>query len=292
MSTFKNKKIMGYLLILPQIIITLVFFIIPACNAVRQAFYYTDSFGLNHQFAQLHNFTDVVFQKGFLQSLIVSLGLALTISFITMSVGLGVAMLLKNRRRGKTVYKALLLWPYAVSPAIAALLWRFIFEPSGWFGQILHFFHAEFNYLVHPFQAFVVIVLAASWQQFSYNFLFFFAALIVIPGELLDAAILDGANSWQRFIHVIFPLLSPTTFFLIIMNVIYGLFETFGIIDILTHGGPGQSTTTLVYKIYKDGFVNMDLGGAAAQSLVLMALVMSLTLLQFRYLEKKVHYAS
>ena len=214
-----------------------------------------------------------------------------SVTALTMSFGLALALLVQGRRKGQGIYKSLLLWPYAVAPAVAAVLWRFLCHPStGWLTTILKQFGIEFNDMIHPGQALFVIILTASWQQFSYNFLFYYAALNRIPHSLLEAAMLDGASGWRRFWQITFPLLSPTTFFLVIMNVIYSFFDTFGIIDVITHGGPEYSTTTMMYKVYEDGFVGMDPGGSSAQSVILMLLVMVLTFIQFRFLEKKVHY--
>lgn len=222
---------------------------------------------------------------------LVTLIIALAVTTLTMVFGLALALLVNGRRRSQHVYKTLLLWPYAVAPAVAAILWRFLCHPTlGWLTGVLQWIGVDFNYLIHAKQALLVVVITASWQQFSYNFLFFFAALKMIPQSLIDAAIIDGASTWRRFWQIIFPLLSPTTFFLLIMNLIYSFFDTFGIIHVMTNGGPGYSTTTLIYKVYKDGFVGMDPGSSSAQSVMLMLIVIGLTLLQFRYLEKKVHY--
>ena len=221
----------------------------------------------------------------------VTLIMAFSITFLTMGLGLSLAVLVNGRRKSKPLYKSLLLWPYAVAPAVAAILWRFLCHPTlGWMTSAFHFFGVDFNYLTHANQALMVVVLTASWQQFSYNFLFFFAALQLIPRSIIDAATIDGASAYRRFWQIVFPLLSPTTFFLLTMNLIYSFFDTFGIIHVMTNGGPGYSTTTLIYKVYKDGFVGMDPGSSSAQSVMLMLIVVGLTLLQFRYLEKKVHY--
>lgn len=185
----------------------------------------------------------------------------------------------------------MLIWPYAVAPAVAGILWRFLCHPTlGWLTHFLHRMGIQFDYINHAGQALFVVVMTASWQQFSYNFLFYFAALQAIPYSVMEAAILDGASPGQRFRQIMFPLLSPTTFFLLIMNLIYGFFETFGIIQVMTHGGPGSSTTNLIYKVYQDGFEGMDLGSASAQSVLLMIMVIGISFIQFKYLEKRVHY--
>jgi sn-glycerol 3-phosphate transport system permease protein len=277
--------------IIPQIVVTLVFFIWPACSAVMQSLYFSDAFGLHQRFAGLENFTDLLFNPDYGYALLVTFVMALFITILTMSSGLALALLVNGRRKGRHVYKTLLLWPYAVAPAVAAILWRFLCHPTlGWMTGALKLVGIDFNYLIHANQALLIVILTASWQQFSYNFLFFFAALKLIPSSLMDAATIDGASPWHRFWHIIFPLLSPTTFFLLIMNLIYSFFDTFGIIHVMTNGGPGYSTTTLIYKVYKDGFIGMDPGSSSAQSVMLMLIVVGLTLLQFRYLEKRIHY--
>ena len=286
----KHKKLALFFLSF-QLIITFLFFIWPACSALSQTFFFSDSFGLHNHFAGLTNFLDLLQDPDYGKALLVTLLIAFAVALLTMSLGLLLAVLLNSRDRSKTIYKSLLLWPYAVAPAVAALLWRFLCQPTlGWLAYGLQFFGINFNYLTHANQALLVVIIAASWQQFSYNFLFFFTAIKAIPSVLVEAAIIDGASAWRRFWQIIFPLLSPTSFFLLVMNLIYAFFDTFAIIDILTQGGPGNSTTTLIYKVYKDGFVSMDLGSSSAQSVILMLIVISLTLFQFRYLENKVHY--
>lgn len=281
----------AFFFIAPQVLVTVLFFIWPAFGAVIQSLYYSDAFGLQNHFAGLGNFTDLFYSAEYGMAVWVTLIMALSITFLTMGLGLSLAVLVNGRRKSKPLYKSLLLWPYAVAPAVAAILWRFLCHPTlGWMTFALHFIGIDFNYLTHANQALMVVVLTASWQQFSYNFLFFFAALQLIPRSIIDAAIIDGASAYRRFWQIVFPLLSPTTFFLFTMNLIYSFFDTFGIIHVMTNGGPGYSTTTLIYKVYKDGFVGMDPGSSSAQSVMLMLIVVGLTLLQFRYLEKKVHY--
>lgn len=287
---FNSKKI-ALFFILPQLVLTLIFFIWPACSAFVQSLFFSDAFGLHNQFSWATNFTDLLQDPGYSKALVVSLVLAFFVTLLTMSSGLFIAMLVLNRTRSQSIYKALLLWPYAVAPAVAAILWRFLCQPTlGWISNLLSSMGIEFNYLIHVNQAISVVILSASWQQFSFNFLFFFAALQAIPQSLIDAAIIDGASAWRRFWQIQFPLLSPTTFFLLIMNLIYSFFDTFGIIDIMTGGGPDNETATLIFKVYKDGFVGMDPGASSAQSVLLMIMVAGLIFLQFRYVEKKVHY--
>lgn len=277
--------------IVPQLLVTLVFFIWPACGALVQSLFYSDAFGLHRHFAGLGNFIDLFHSSDYVMAALVTVIIALSVTVLTMSFGLALATLVSGRPKGQQLYKSLLIWPYAVAPAVAAILWRFLCHPTlGWITQALHHIGVDFNYITHAKQALLVVILAASWQQFSYNFLFFFAALKMIPRSLIDAATIDGASAWRRFWQIIFPLLSPTTFFLLIMNLIYSFFDTFGIIQVITNGGPGYRTTTLVFKVYQDGFVGMDPGSSSAQSVLLMLIVVGLTLLQFRYLEKKVHY--
>lgn len=292
MGQFDAHKKVALFFIAPQCLITLIFFLWPALEALKQSFFFKDAFGLQQTYAGLTNFTDLIKDPSFFKALMVTMLFALLITLITFSMGLILAYFVSRRGRSKVVYKSLLLWPYAIAPAAAGILWRFLCQPAlGWFSQTLNTFHIDFNYLTHPKQALFVVILASVWQQLSYNFLFFLVAIQSIPKTLLDAAILDGASRWQQFWSIILPLISPTSFFLLITNLIYALFDTFGIIDVLTHGGPGSSTTTLMYKIYHDGFIGMDLGASAAESVLLMFLVILLTLIQFRYIEKRVHYS-
>lgn len=291
MTPFRHYKKTALFFILPQLVITLIFFIWPACNAVLQAFFYSDAFGLQSRFAGLSNFIDLFHSVEYGHAVLVTFVIAVSVTLLTMGFGLALALLVYGRFQFQGVYKSLLLWPYAVAPAVAAVLWRFLCHPNmGWLTTALQSLGFELNDKIHPTQALLVIILAASWQQFSYNFLFYYTALNRIPLVLLDAAILDGASFGRRFRQIILPLISPTTFFLVVMNVIYAFFDTFGIIDVMTHGGPEFSTTTLIYKVYEDGFVGMDPGSSSAQSVMLMLIVIALTAVQFRLLDRKVHY--
>ncbi|MDI9819285.1 MULTISPECIES: ABC transporter permease subunit [unclassified Legionella] len=291
MAKYTQHRKLALILIFSQLLVTLLFFIWPALTAFVQAFFFSDSFGLHSEFAGLTNFLDLLIDPNYRKAILVTLTIAFFVTLLTMSLGLFLAVLVQSRCRSQQVYKTLLLWPYAVAPAIAAILWRFLCQPAiGWVAYGLQNTGVQFNYLIHAKQALLVVILTASWQQFSYNFLFFFAALKAIPSSLVEAAILDGASRWRRFWQIIFPLLSPTTFFLLVMNLIYAFFDTFGIIDVMTNGGPDNSTATLIYKVYRDGFVGMDPGSSSAQSVMLMLMVMMLTFFQFRYLEKRVHY--
>lgn len=292
MAKFNHQRLCAWFFITPQLVVTLMLFIWPACNALLQSLFYTDPFGLHKQFAGFANFTDLFEDPSYGKAIGVTFIIAFSVTFFTMSFGLLIAILVNNRGRTQGIYKSLLIWPYAVAPAVAAILWRFLCHPTlGWITQVLRYFGINFDYVNHVNQAFWVIIITASWQQFSYNFLFYFSALKAVPSSLLDAAIIDGASAWQRFWQITFPLLSPTTFFLLIMNLLYGFFDTFGIIQVMTHGGPGNSTTNLIYKVYQDGFEGMDLGSSSAQSVLLMIIVIIISLVQFKYFEKKVHYA-
>ncbi|MFT4058635.1 MAG: ABC transporter permease subunit [Legionella sp.] len=291
MAKFNHQRFYAWIFIIPQLIITLVFFIWPACNALLHSFFYTDAFGLHKQFAGLANFFDLFHDSSYCKAIGVTLIIAFSVTFCTMSLGLLMAYLVNNRSKSQKIYKSLLIWPYAVAPAVAAILWRFLCHPTlGWLTHGLNSMGIHFDYINNVQQALLVVILTASWQQFSYNFLFYFAALKGIPSSLIDAAIIDGACAKQRFWQIIFPMLSPTTFFLLIMNLMYGFFDTFGIIHVMTHGGPGNSTTNLLYKVYQDGFEGMDIGSSSAQSVLLMIIVVIVSLVQFKYLEKKVHY--
>ena len=290
-AKYRHHQIIAWLFMLPQLVVTVIFFIWPACSAMVQSFFFSDAFGLHRHYSGLSHFWELLHSHDYRVAVWVSLILAVSVTIITMSLGLFLAALVHGRIKGQAIYKSLLLWPYAVAPAVAAILWRFLCHPTlGWVTEFLAYFGYELNYLIHPNQALGLIIATASWQQLSYNFLFYFAALKMIPLSYIDAAILDGASAWHRFWGIIVPLLSPTSFFLLIMNFIYAFFDTFGIIHVMTHGGPGYSTTTLIYKVVEDGFVGMDPGSSSAQSVMLMLLVIGLTLLQFRYLENKVHY--
>jgi sn-glycerol 3-phosphate transport system permease protein len=291
MAKFNHQSIWAWLFIVPQLLVTVIFFIWPAWSALSQSFFYTDAFGMHQYFAGFTNFTDLLQDPAYAKAVEVTFIIAVSVTVITMSLGLLMAVLINNRNKSQGLYKSLLIWPYAIAPAVAAILWRFLCHPTlGWLSHFLKYLGIHFDYVNNPQQALLVVVLTASWQQFSYNFLFYFAALRAVPQSLIDAAIIDGARPWQRFCHIIFPLLSPTTFFLLLMNLIYGFFDTFGIIQVMTHGGPGNSTTNLIYKVYQDGFEGMDLGSSSAQSVMLMIIVIVISLIQFKYLEKKVHY--
>ena len=287
---FKNRWL-PYLLVTPQIIITLVFFIWPASQALMQSVLIQDPFGLRTEFVWFDNFIELFSDPHYLSSLKTTLIFSSSTAFLALSLALLLAVMADRVIKGATVYKAALLWPYAVAPAVAGVLWLFLFSPAnGILALALKSLGYNWNHVLKGGQAMVLVVIAASWKQIAYNFLFFLAGLQMIPKSLIEAAAIDGARPARRFWTIIFPLLTPTTFFLIVVNVVYAFFETFGIIHAVTQGGPYKATDILVYKVYADGFIGLDLGGSAAQSVVLMAIVVTLTVIQFRYLERRVQY--
>lgn len=280
-----------YLLVLPQMAVTLIFFFLPAAQALYQSVFQQDAFGIDLQFAGLDNFRTLFTDTEYLNSFRVTAVFAVGVTLLGLSVSLLLAYFADRVVRGATGYKLLLIWPYAVAPAVAGVLWMFLFNPTlGVVSYVLHALGVNWNFLLDSAQAMTLVVIIAAWKQVSYNFLFFLAGLQSIPKSLIEAAAIDGAGPWRRFWSIIFPLLSPTTFFLMVINIVYAFFDTFAIIDAVTHGGPVNATNTLVYKVYHDGFRGLDIGGSAAQSVVLMAIVMVLTVVQFRYVERKVQY--
>ncbi|MCB8838981.1 sn-glycerol-3-phosphate ABC transporter permease UgpA [Aurantimonas sp. VKM B-3413] len=289
-AVFPNK-VLPYALLAPQVAITIVFFYWPASQALYQSMLDEDPFGLKSKFVGLKNFRDVLSQPSYINAVEVTVIFSLATAILAMGLALLLATAAEKVIRGKTFYRTLMIWPYAVAPAVAGLLWLFMFNPAmGTFAYLLRDHGIAWDPLLEGRQAMLLVVVAAAWKQISYNFLFFVAALQSIPRSLIEAAAIDGARSTKRFWTIVFPLIAPTTFFLLVVNTVYAFFDTFGIIDAVTGGGPGQATTTLVYKVYRDGFVNLDLGGSAAQSVILMAIVIGLTAIQFRYVEKRVHY--
>jgi sn-glycerol 3-phosphate transport system permease protein len=284
-------KLLPYLLLLPQLIVTTVFFFWPAGQAIYQSMLLQDPFGLNSRFVWFENFTLVLGNPLYLNAVGNTVVFSLAVTVLSMSAALGLAVLADRPIRFALAYKTLLMWPYAVAPAVAALLWLFVFHPSvGIIGQALRKMGIPWDYKLNGDQAMGLIIFAAAWKQVSYNFLFFLAGLQAIPKSVIEAASIDGAGASRRFWTIIFPLLSPTGFFLLVVNIVYAFFDTFGIIHALTGGGPGKSTETLIYKVYVDGVVNLDLGGSAAESVILMIVVIALTAVQFRYVERRVQY--
>jgi sn-glycerol 3-phosphate transport system permease protein len=250
-----------------------------------------DAFGTSTQFVGLENFNRLWEDETYLASFKTTALFSVLVAVLGLSIALLLAVMADRVTRGATIYKTLLIWPYAVAPAVAGVLWLFMFAPSvGIVSYALRALGFEWNHLLNGTHAMALIVMAAVWKQISYNFLFFLAGLQSIPKSLIEAAAIDGARPWRRFWTIVFPLLSPTTFFLLVINVVYAFFETFAIVDAATNGGPGKDTAILVYKLYYDGFKALDLGGSAVQSAVLMAIVIALTVVQFRYVEKKVQY--
>ncbi|MCO6405313.1 MAG: sn-glycerol-3-phosphate ABC transporter permease UgpA [Aurantimonas endophytica] len=289
-AVFPNKWL-PYLLLAPQVAITLVFFYWPASQAIYQSLLRQDPFGLRTRFVGLDNFQAVLSDPAYLNAIKVTAVFSISTAVLAMTLALLLATSVEKVLRGKAFYRTLLIWPYAVAPAVAGMLWLFMFNPAmGTFAYMLRRNGYDWDPLLNGDQAMVLVVVAAAWKQISYNFLFFVAALQSIPKSLIEAAAIDGAGSTKRFWTIVFPLIAPTTFFLLVVNTVYAFFDTFGIIDSVTGGGPARATETLVYKVYNDGFVNLNLGSSAAQSVILMAIVICLTAVQFRYVEKKVHY--
>ena len=286
-----DGKLLPYLLLAPQLAITLVFFFWPAVQAVRQSFLLQDAFGLRQRFVGFENFRVVLTDPLYLESVGRTLLFSAAVTLLSMSPALLLAVLADRRLRGTGASRTLLIWPYAVAPAVAAALWLFIFHPSiGLLGRGLRGLGVPWDYKIDGGQAMLLVIVAAAWKQVSYNFVFFFAGLQAVQRSVIEAAAIDGAGPGRRFWSIVFPLLSPTTFFLLVVNLVYAFFETFGTVHALTGGGPGKATETLIYKVYVDGVINLDLGGSSAQSVILMVIVIALTAVQFRYVERRVHY--
>ena len=276
----------------PQVAVISIFFFWPAGQALLQSFQIQDAFGLSREWVGLDNFKALFADASYLESFKTTAVFSFLVAALGISISLLLAVFADRIVRGGLFYKTLLIVPYAVAPAVAGVLWIFMFSPAigvvaYWLSHAIGF---DANYLLNANHAMALIVTAAVWKQLSYNFLFFLAGLQSIPKSLIEAAAIDGAGPWMRFWTIQFPLLSPTTFYLLVINMVYAFFDTFAIIDATTHGGPGRDTAVLVYKVYYDGFKALDLGGSAAQSVVLMGLVIALTVVQFRYVEKKVQY--
>lgn len=280
-----------WLLLTPQMLVILVFFFWPAGQALFQSLQQQDPFGTSVEFVGLDNFRQLFDDPSYVESFKTTALFSVLVAGIGISLSLMLAVFADRVTRGATFYKTMLILPYAVAPAVAAVLWVFMFSPSlGVVAYALGKVGIDWNHLLNSGHAMTLIVMASVWKQISYNFLFFLAGLQSIPKSLIEAAAIDGARPWRRFWTVQFPLLSPTTFFLLVINVVYAFFDTFAIVDAATQGGPGKDTAILVYKVYYDGFKAMDLGGSAAQSVVLMVIVVLLTVVQFRFVEKKVNY--
>jgi sn-glycerol 3-phosphate transport system permease protein len=280
-----------WVLIAPQLVVIAVFFFWPAAQALLQSVQQSNAFGTSVEFVGLENFRNLWNDPTYLASFFTTAVFSTLVAVLGISISLMLAVFADRIVKGALVYKTLLIWPYAVAPAVAGVLWLFMFAPSvGVVSYWLRSLGINWNHLLNGGQAMTLVIMAAVWKQISYNFLFFLAGLQSIPKSLIEAAAIDGARPWRRFWTIVFPLLSPTTFFLLVINIVYAFFDTFGIIDAATEGGPGKDTSILVYKVYYDGFKAMDLGGSASQSVVLMVIVVVLTVVQFRFVEKKVNY--
>jgi sn-glycerol 3-phosphate transport system permease protein len=286
-----QAKLLPYLLVAPQIAITLIFFIWPAAQAVKQSVFIEGAFGGNAQFVWLENFEALFSDPNYLHSARVTVVFSAAVTVCGLAIALLFAVMADRVIRGTGLYRTFLVWPYAVAPAVAGVLWGFMFNPGvGIFSYLLNRWGYEWNYVLNGGQALFLVIVAATWNQISYNFLFFLAGLQSIPKSLIEAAAIDGAGPGRRFWTIILPLLSPTAFFLLVVNVVYAFFETFGVIDATTQGGPAGATQILVYKVYYDGVKAADLGGSSAQSVILMFIVIALTVVQFRYVERRVQY--
>ena len=289
-TVFPNK-LLPYLLIAPQICVTVVFFLWPAATAFWQSFLREDAFGFKTNFVWFENyrrlFADPIYINAFGHTLI----FAILVTVLSTSIALLLAAAAMRVLRTSRIYSTLLIWPYAVAPAIAGILWWFMFNPSiGIVAYMLRSMGVDWNHLINPNDAMILIVIAATWKQISYNFLFFLAALQSVPRSLQEAGAIDGAGPTKRFWTIVFPLISPTTFYLIVINIVYAMFDTFGIVHATTQGGPARATEILVYKVYFDGFIGLNLGSSAAQSVILMVIVVALTAVQFRFIERRVQY--
>jgi sn-glycerol 3-phosphate transport system permease protein len=286
-----RSRWLPWVLIAPQGFVIVVFFFLPAGQAMLQSVQHSDVFGTSVEWVGLENFQNLWNDATYLASFYTTAIFSTLVAVLGIVLSLVLAVFADRVVKGTLIYRTLLIWPYAVAPAVAGVLWLFMFAPSvGLVSYWLHAFGFDWNHLLNGRHAMTLVVMAAVWKQISYNFLFFVAGLQSIPKSLIEAAAIDGARPWKRFWTIVFPLLTPTTFFLLVINIVYAFFDTFAIIDAATHGGPGQDTSILVYKVYYDGFKAMDLGGSAAQSVVLMVIVVLLTVVQFRFVEKKVNY--
>jgi sn-glycerol 3-phosphate transport system permease protein len=292
MQTRFPNKTLPYLLLAPSVIIVLIFFVIPSVQSLQLSFYRVSPLGDRKIFIGLENFIRLLQDPGYLNAIIVSLKFAIFVVLVGLSLSLALAVVANQRLRGFSVYRTLLIWPYALSPAIAGIIWAQMMDPS--IGMVSHLldtlFGIEFNYYTSSGQALFFISVAAAWKMLGYNIIFFLSGLQSLPPELLEAAAIDGAGSWRRFWRISFPLLSPTTFFLFIMNTLYAFFQVFGLVHITTEGGPGRATDLLVFKLYRDGFIGLNTGYASAQSVVLLIMISILTIMQFRYAGSRVFY--
>lgn len=289
--TIFNSQLLPWLLLAPQLAITFIFFLWPAGQAVWQSFLREDAFGINSSFVGFDNFAALWGNTQYLNSMKVTVIFAISVTILSMGFALLLAVAVDRMLRSSRIYTTLLVWPYAVAPAVAGILWWFIFNPTiGIMPYVLETIGYDWNHLRSKTDAMTLVVVASAWKQISYNFLFFVAGLQSIPASLREAAAIDGAGPVRRFFDITFPLLSPTTFFLLVVNIVYAMFDTFAVIDSTTQGGPANATNIMVYKVYFDGFVSQNIGSSAAQSVVLMVIVVALTVVQFRYVERRVEY--
>jgi sn-glycerol 3-phosphate transport system permease protein len=290
-QTVFHSRLLPFLLLIPQAAVVLIFFYWPAAQAVYQSFLLQDAFGLSTTFVAFENYIALFHEPGYFRAIVRTFAFSAAIAGSSLSLALLLAVMADKPLRGVGIYRTLLIWPYAVAPAVAGVLWIFMLHPSlGVLARGLRNMGVDWNPLLNGDHAVTLVVLAATWKQISYNFLFFLAGLQAIPKSVLEAAAIDGAQPMRRFWTVTFPLLTPTIFFLIVVNIVYAFFDTFGIIDAMTGGGPAKATETLVYKVYLDGLLGGNLGSSAAQSVILMVIVIALTAIQFRYVERKVTY--
>jgi len=286
--TIFDGWLLPLLLVLPQLLLTGFFFLWPAGEAVLSSLIREDPFGLGSTFVGLENFSELFADPLYVDSIIRTVIFCAAVSLLSMSIALLLAVFADHHIAGRTIYRTLLIWPYAVAPAVSAVLWLFILNPQvGLLGRWLNARGIAWDYTINGGQAMLMVIVASAWKQVSYNFIFFLAGLQSIPRAVVEAARMDGAKGWHRFRTITFPLLTPTTFFLLVVNLVYAAFDTFGTIYALTHGGPGKDTETLVIKVYRDGVVNLDLGSSSAQSVVLMAGVIALTAIQFRFIGRR-----
>lgn len=289
--TIFRHRLLPYLLLAPQLVVTAVFFLWPAGQAVLQSFEREDAFGLKTTFVGLANYTDLMADPDYLHSLKVTLVFTIAVTVLSLGVALILALAVDRMIKTATTYTTLLVWPYAVAPAVAGVMWWFIFNPTiGLMPYLLAQLGYHWDHSLNGTDGMILVVIAASWNQISYNFLFFVAGLQSIPASLREAAAIDGAGPAKRFWTITLPLLSPTTFFLMVVNVVYAMFSTFATIHATTQGGPAQATNILVYKVFNDGFIGLNLGSSSAQSVVLMVIVIALTVIQFRWIERRVQY--
>lgn len=286
-----KARFLPYFLLLPQIAVTLVFFFWPAYQALQSSFFVEDAFGFSRNWVGLKNYAELFEDPGYLKSFRTTIIFSASVAILAMSISLMLALAANRVLRAATIYRTLLIWPYAVAPALAGVIWYFLMNPSlGILAYWLRNLGVNWNHYVNGDQALLLVIVAATWKQISYNFLFFLAGLQSIPKSMIEAAAIDRAGPMRRFWTIIFPLLTPTTFFLLVVNLVYAFFDTFALIHATTEGGPYDATSILVFRVYNTGFIGQDYGSSAAQSVVLMALVIGMTFIQFRYIERKVQY--